>query len=207
MKRIFTIDNSVIFIVSEKKLIRLNDDCTAKLRTPAALCLTALLENQGSLVTHKNLFYLGWECFGMSASLNVLHNTIFYLRKHLSKMGFKSNIIQTIPRRGFVISNNIEVKKELPGKLADNEFILNERKDEPDIGDDLSVSSKILQSSKSRDQLNFTSLTYIPGVDDDNYNDANDKLNFLELENSILKKLLSEVIVNNEELKNALMKK
>lgn len=110
MHRIFQLSNSVNFILSEKKLVRLRDGYAVKLRSPASFCLLLLLEKQGQLVSHNELFQYGWERFGMSASLNVLHNTVYHLRKSLSEVGgFDNNIIETINRRGFIFTKKIQV--------------------------------------------------------------------------------------------------
>lgn len=110
MKRIYLIGDNVKFILSEKCLIRLDNGSKVKLRASAAFCLLLLLENHGKLVTHDELYKFGWERFGMTASLNVLHNTIFYLRKMLNQAGgFKSGIIETIHRRGFIFNLQVAV--------------------------------------------------------------------------------------------------
>ncbi|WP_194762071.1 winged helix-turn-helix domain-containing protein [Pantoea ananatis] len=109
MERVFNINNEVEFILSEKKLVRLSDGYTIKLRSPASFCLTLLLDRQGELVSHKELFHYGWERFGMPVSQNVLHNAIFYLRKYMSEIGFESDIIETINRRGFIFTRKLTV--------------------------------------------------------------------------------------------------
>ncbi|MGK3144652.1 winged helix-turn-helix domain-containing protein [Pantoea sp. C2G6] len=110
MKRIYLIGDNVKFILSEKCLIRLDNGSKVKLRASAAFCLLLLLENHGKLVTHDELYKFGWERFGMTASLNVLHNTIFYLRKMLNQAGdFESGIIETIHRRGFIFNLQVTV--------------------------------------------------------------------------------------------------
>ncbi len=110
MKNTYVIGRKVRFILSEKSLERISDGTKISLRTPASFCLKLLLENQGKLVTHDELYYSGWQCFGMTASLSVLHNTIYYLRKNLNEIGgFDNKIIETINRRGFVFSLKVNV--------------------------------------------------------------------------------------------------
>jgi DNA-binding winged helix-turn-helix (wHTH) protein len=124
MERVFNINNEVEFILSEKKLIRLSDGYTIKLRSPASFCLTLLLDRQGELVSHKELFHYGWERFGMPVSQNVLHNAIFYLRKYMSEIGFESDIIETINRRGFIFTRKLTVT--IYNSTAGNENHTNE---------------------------------------------------------------------------------
>lgn len=110
MQRIFQISDNVNFIPSEKKLVRICDGHAVKLRSSASFCLLLLLEKQGELVSHGELFQYGWERFGMAVSLNVLHNTIHHLRKSLTEIGgFDGNTVETIHRRGFIFSINIQV--------------------------------------------------------------------------------------------------
>lgn len=110
MKRIYIIGDNVKFILAEKCLVRLDNGSKVKLRATAAFCLLLLLEKQGTLVTHDELYKFGWERFGMTASLNVLHNTIFYLRKMLNQTGaLESGIIETIHRRGFIFNLQVSV--------------------------------------------------------------------------------------------------
>ncbi|WP_172912803.1 winged helix-turn-helix domain-containing protein [Pantoea stewartii] len=110
MQRIFQISDNVNFIPSEKKLVRICDGHTVKLRSSASFCLLLLLEKQGELVSHGELFQYGWERFGMAVSLNVLHNTIHHLRRSLTEVGgFDSNTVETIHRRGFIFSINTQV--------------------------------------------------------------------------------------------------
>ncbi|MFB6328414.1 transcriptional regulator [Pantoea deleyi] len=113
MNSVYIIGRRVKFVLSEKSLERTSDGHKVKLRSPGSFCLQLLLENHGKMVTHDELCYFGWERFGMAASLSVLHNTIYYLRKMLNETGeFNSNIIETIHRRGFVISLKINVESE-----------------------------------------------------------------------------------------------
>lgn len=137
MKDVYIIGRGVKFVLSEKSLQRMSDGYTVKLRAPASFCLKVLLDNQGNMVTHDELCYSGWERFGMAASLSVLHNTIYYLRKMLNDTGeFDNKIIETINRRGFVFSLKISVESETLNsesnqnregeKGSSDKFILNE---------------------------------------------------------------------------------
>lgn len=110
MNDIYIIGKCVRFILSEKSLERITDQSKVKLRAPASFCLQLLLENQGKLVTHDELYLAGWKHFGMSVSLNVLHNTIYYLRKVLHETGgFDNTVIKTINRRGFIFNLRVSI--------------------------------------------------------------------------------------------------
>lgn len=110
MQYIYIIDHKVKFIFAEKLLVRLDDGKKVRIRTSAAFCLLLLIKNHGALVTHDELYKFSWERFGMTPSLNVLHSTMFYLRKVLNKAGgFDNGIIETIHRRGFVFTLQVSV--------------------------------------------------------------------------------------------------
>ncbi|WP_367395726.1 transcriptional regulator [Pantoea sp. Ep11b] len=111
MGKCYIIERRVRFILSEMSLQRISDGTRVRLRTPAAICLKLLLEKKGDIVTHNDLYHSCWEDFGMPASQNVLHNTIYSLRKALSETGyFESKIIQSINRRGFIFNRDFKVE-------------------------------------------------------------------------------------------------
>ncbi|MDI3438275.1 winged helix-turn-helix domain-containing protein [Erwinia sp. V90_4] len=110
MDRVFIINDAFKFTLSENKVVAIgNDKRVVKLRASASFCFALLLDKQGELVTHNELYAYAWERFKMPSSINVLHNTIFYLRKSMFEIGLDGNLIETIPRRGFVLSRKISV--------------------------------------------------------------------------------------------------
>lgn len=111
MKKCYIIEKRVRFIISEMSLERISDGARIRLRTPAAICLKLLLEKKGDVVTHNDLYSSCWENFGMTASQNVLHNTIYFLRKALTETGcFEEKTIYSLNRRGFVFNRNFNVE-------------------------------------------------------------------------------------------------
>lgn len=176
MKNAYVIGKHVRFVLSEKSLERISDGHKVKLRAPASFCLTLLLENQGSMVKHDELCYYGWERFGMAASLSVLHNTIYYLRKVLNETGkFDSNIIETINRRGFIFSLKISVESEVLNHK--NSETLESEADEPNniISNkyEASFEKKIEKESFDQDLLKgfigFSNQTILTGKEISNY--------------------------------------
>lgn len=170
MKNAYIIGSRVRFVLSEKSLERMSDGHKVKLRAPASFCLKLLLENHGKMVTHDELCYSGWERFGMAASLSVLHNTIYYLRKMLNETGeFDSNIIETINRRGFVFSLKINVESEklhyesiqdLEGeKKPSDESVLNQK----NVPTEINNEKKSVSNEGAKEFTDFSNATVLIG--------------------------------------------
>lgn len=201
MKNTYVIGKKVRFLLSEKSLERISDGTKTSLRTPASFCLKLLLENQGKLVTHDQLYYSGWECFGMTASLSVLHNTIYYLRKNLNEIGgFDGKIIETINRRGFVFSlkvnvsstvldqENTDIHDYLTGNINENQ------------GDVKSDGVLIANSDTQIPSLKDNGITdemYLDEIKNDTYEIPNDS-KFLNVSSSKEKTNLTPAVSGSE---------
>lgn len=168
MKRVYLIDDNVKFIISEQCLINTSNGSKEKLRSSAAFCLLLLLESHGRLVSHNELYEFGWERFGMTASLNVLHNTIFYLRKMLNKAGgYDSGIIETIHRRGFIFNPKVNVKLAEISIPEDNDISFDMESNEGEFDGIINqVDSEFNEKSKHElenfnlnDESNITSIS------------------------------------------------
>jgi len=79
------------------------------LATPASLCFELLIKNQGEVISQEELLHAVWGERGMNVTQNTLHQNISLLRKSLSRLGINALIIQTIPRRGFMLSGDTVV--------------------------------------------------------------------------------------------------
>lgn len=176
MKNSYIIGKRVKFVLSEKSLEKMSDGHKVKLRAPASFCLKLLLENHGKMVTHDELCYSGWERFGMAASLSVLHNTIYYLRKMLNETGeFDSNIIETINRRGFVFSLKINVESEtlyyeniqtLKGeKSISDDSVSNQHNMSPDI----EAEKESVSHDASKESTGFLNKNTLSGAEVSSY--------------------------------------
>lgn len=145
--------NGKIEFSPEKKMLD-NGTNSIKLRATAALCLELFLEKQGILIPHKELCEYAWEKFGMTVTNNVLHNTIFYLRKSLTDLGeLESTCIESIPRRGFVFSKKIDV-------IYQNGSIIQDKALENDIEKTANIlnDTKENNHTKTREHIENTPL-------------------------------------------------
>ncbi|HCM9674273.1 TPA: winged helix-turn-helix domain-containing protein [Enterobacter roggenkampii] len=187
MKDVYIIGRRVKFVLSEKSLQRMSDGYTVKLRAPASFCLKVLLDNQGNMVTHDELCYSGWERFGMAASLSVLHNTIYYLRKMLNDTGeFDNKIIETINRRGFVFTLKISVESDKISsetnqnreseKGSSDRFILNE----DDVSSEKENEKEPLPHDASKEFACFSYQTVLNPIEINNHQNFGDN-NYYQL--------------------------
>ncbi|KTQ46840.1 winged helix-turn-helix domain-containing protein [Enterobacter cancerogenus] len=122
----YTIERKVFFFPEDKELRTQNhtliEDTAIILHTPAARCLSTLLENRGSLVTQKMLFEAVWENYNLEPSSNSLYQSISTIRKNLLIMGIDKTVILTRPREGFYIPEDILIEvfsEDEPGLLTD----------------------------------------------------------------------------------------
>lgn len=110
----YKIDGRVVFFPDDKALKALNssivDNNIVVLHTPAARCLSTLLDNQGRLVTQKMLFEAVWERYDLEPSSNSLYQSISTIRKNMSLLGINKTIIVTRPREGFFIPDDILIE-------------------------------------------------------------------------------------------------
>ncbi|WP_261642387.1 winged helix-turn-helix domain-containing protein [Erwinia mallotivora] len=105
----YCINNIVDFIPDKNRLINCESRDENTLYSTASRCLFLLITNVGKVVSHKSLYEAGWESQGKEVTPNTLYQTISELRKQLKNAGFKQNIIQTLPRQGWTINNDVKV--------------------------------------------------------------------------------------------------
>ncbi|WP_075181803.1 winged helix-turn-helix domain-containing protein [Pantoea sp. 1.19] len=110
MNKTFTINQCITFNITDNTLIHPPSGQRLTLRAPAALCLKLLLENPGKIVAHRELCQYAWERFGIAVTNNTLHGVIYALRKAFSELGeCGEEIIKTVPRRGFLLPETVQV--------------------------------------------------------------------------------------------------
>mgnify|MGYP000565387613 CR=1 FL=1 len=82
----------------------------------ASRCLQLLLNQQGKLVSQKDLIEAGWQKNGMGVSSNTFYQNILILRKGFKLAGYEQTVIKTVPRQGLTIPSAVHVGKITPGK-------------------------------------------------------------------------------------------
>lgn len=86
-----------------------NEHNRVTVAVPASLCLMLLIKRQGIIVSQSELLDVAWNTRGINVSANTLYQNIFLLRKALQKVSGSATIIRTVPKRGFIISNETEI--------------------------------------------------------------------------------------------------
>lgn len=79
------------------------------LTTPANNCLQILLKNRAEITTQKELFSEVWEKHGIPINANTLYQNIAMIRKAFRQLGVKEEIIVTVPRRGVLVAENVQI--------------------------------------------------------------------------------------------------
>lgn len=131
-------------------------DSLVTLAIPASLCLLALLQQQGEVVSHNELLAFAWESRGMMVSPNTLYQNMSILRKALSSSGVSEEIIKTIPKRGFIIPANFPVECIYEESAAEQAAKMPEKVSVPnsDASSYLSPTASAATPASAMDALN-----------------------------------------------------
>jgi DNA-binding winged helix-turn-helix (wHTH) protein len=110
------------------------------LTTPANNCLQILLKNKPEITSQKELFEEVWEKYGIPINPNTLYQNIAMIRRAFRQLGIEEDIIVTIPRRGMLVADTVEITEyeECIDNRVDNEAkIANIRLPTPILDDGL----------------------------------------------------------------------
>lgn len=109
MAKTYSIENKVIYNPSLHTLhSKENNECIT-LAISSSLCFYVLLQNKGKIITQAELLQSVWGERGMNVTSSTLYQNISLLRKALNRLNVSDLAIQTIPKRGFMIANEIMV--------------------------------------------------------------------------------------------------
>lgn len=121
MSRVIILNNLIRFEPEKKNLS--SQDAHVHISAPASYCFQLLIEKQGELVTHEELYQYAWRQFGMEATANTLYQNISVIRRGLDKCGLNEDIIRTMPRRGFIFSSAVVIQYARAQDYTDTEEI------------------------------------------------------------------------------------
>lgn len=107
----YLIDNKVEFNCSACTLRSVDKDISFTLLAASSECFHFLLQNHGSLVNKSKLTYEGWEKYGLHVSDNTFYQNVLIIRKGLKACGIDYEVIKTLPRKGLLIPESIDIKK------------------------------------------------------------------------------------------------
>ncbi len=105
------LEGNVVYAPITHSLYKAGDsENQVALAIPASLCLLSLLQHKGEIVSHSDLLSFAWEARGMMVSPNTVYQNMSILRKALESMGVSSEMIRTVPKRGFMIPAGFPVE-------------------------------------------------------------------------------------------------
>ncbi|HBO22415.1 MAG TPA: hypothetical protein DD649_05930, partial [Providencia sp.] len=108
---IYLINNDVEFIY-EKNILRSRElGVDQVLLVPSSRILKFLIENEGDLISQKELFKVGWGDKIEYVTNNAFYQNILLLRKAFESLNQPNNIIINIPRKGYRLNENIVIDK------------------------------------------------------------------------------------------------
>ena len=119
MSRVIILNNLIRFEPEKKNLS--SQDAHVHISAPASYCFQLLIDKQGELVTHEELYQHAWRQFGMEVTANTLYQNISVIRRGLDKCGLHEDIIRTMPRRGFILSPAVVIQHARAQDYADAE--------------------------------------------------------------------------------------
>lgn len=105
----FDIDGFIIFDTEEASLANLLTGDSIELSATSTRLLTSLLQYRGDIISRLEIFQAVFENYGARVSNSNLNQYISTLRRSLSDLGMEKNVIITVPRIGFKISEEIIV--------------------------------------------------------------------------------------------------
>lgn len=117
---IFNPDDGTLTLVEES-----HQDCVGEISlTPtASRLLHHLITHQGSVLQREELLERVWDNYGLKSSNNSLNQYISMLRRNFADLGLEEIVIVTVPRIGFMFSQELNVVAEqgqsLPIKPVD----------------------------------------------------------------------------------------
>ncbi|RAU50184.1 transcriptional regulator [Pseudocitrobacter sp. RIT415] len=149
---IYIINDEVKFNSSSNKLTSLTTSDEVMLTYPAGKCLSLLLDNAHQVVSHHRFFEKVWSGAESEVATNTLYQNISIIRRsfrELSTSPDASDIIRTVPRKGFKINEEATVKvvetpKDTPEHDAIHEDVVNQEESLPPLKERLLKKSNIM---------------------------------------------------------------
>lgn len=164
MSKVFLINELVAFYPEQNLLV--NTSYVEKrqiLGRPSSRCLEIILEDPGSIVSHQQLYDAAWENSVVETSPNTLYQTILLVRKALKAVSESTDdFIITVPRKGFVFNEKMQVKVEDVVSTSGSEHRLTENVT-PSSGSKEKWQKRLLLRLKIKPILMF-SIMMIVGV-------------------------------------------
>jgi DNA-binding winged-HTH domains len=108
----FDIEGFITFDTENASLVNLLTGDSIELSQTSNRLLAELLNHRGDIVSRGEIFQSVFDRFGARASNSNLNQYISTLRKGMSELGIEKDVIITVPRVGFRISDNVIIKSD-----------------------------------------------------------------------------------------------
>lgn len=103
----FDIEGFITFDTEEASLVNLLTGDCIELSATSTRLLSSLLQYRGDIISRVDILQTVFEKYGARPSNSNLNQYISTLRRSLSDLGIEKDMIITVPRIGFKISNEI----------------------------------------------------------------------------------------------------
>ena len=103
----FDIEGFITFDTEEASLVNLLTGDCIELSATSTRLLTSLLQYRGDIISLVDIFQTVFEKYGARPSNSNLNQYISTLRRSLADLGIEKNVIITVPRIGFKISEDV----------------------------------------------------------------------------------------------------
>lgn len=105
----YLIEEQILFSPEEQQLTHVEKQESINISVIASQILAKLIEDQGHVVERETFFSEIIDRFGAASTNNNLNQYISNIRKQIHYLGIENEIIQTVPRVGFMIPLSIKV--------------------------------------------------------------------------------------------------
>ncbi|QGN39386.1 winged helix-turn-helix domain-containing protein [Klebsiella oxytoca] len=108
----FDIEGFITFDTEEASLVNLLTGDCIELSATSTRLLTSLLQYRGDIISRVDIFQTVFEKYGARPSNSNLNQYISTLRRSLADLGIEKNVIITVPRIGFKISDEVIITSD-----------------------------------------------------------------------------------------------
>ncbi|MCE9886106.1 winged helix-turn-helix domain-containing protein [Obesumbacterium proteus] len=112
----YLIYKTIIFETNDGTLKNIESEDSLQLTETATRLFVYLIKNNSEIISREDILTNVWDKYGFQSSNNALTQYISLIRKNCHSLGVVSDVIITIPKIGFQITNEIEIIEENPQK-------------------------------------------------------------------------------------------
>lgn len=119
--KFYSIERTIKFEFADNRLTNTSSQESVEVSLLASRLLQLLISRQGQVVTRDIIFSELFDKLGASSTNNNLNQYILNLRKDLKFLQLEDEVIQTVPRIGFMIPETVGItEEEYPVELSNN---------------------------------------------------------------------------------------